>query len=74
MDDKVDAITNKPPPKECVIAKAASEIFMKFQSDFSSVLLPPYIAKSLYNTEQRVNKWSKRGLKKTNQRVENLSF
>ena len=27
MDDKLDAITNKPPPKECVIAKVASEIF-----------------------------------------------
>ena len=35
MDDKLDAITNKPPPKECVRAKVASQIFMKFESDFS---------------------------------------
>ena len=27
MDNNVDAITNKPPPKECVRAKVASEIF-----------------------------------------------
>ena len=65
MDDKVDAITNKPPAKECVIVKVASEIFLKFKSDFSSVLLLPHIAKTLNNTEQSLNKWSKRGLKKT---------
>ena len=47
---------------------------MKFESDFSSVLPPPHTAKSLNNTKLRVNKWTKRGIKKTTQRVENRSF
>ena len=47
---------------------------MKFESDFSSVLPPPHTAKSLNNTKLRVNKWTKRGIKKTKQRVENRSF
>lgn len=54
--------------------KSHQKFFMKFESDFLSVLPPLHTAKSLNNTKLRVNMWSKRGLKKTNQRVENRSF
>lgn len=60
--------------KNMLEIKSHQKFFMKFESDFLSVLPPLHTAKSLNNTKLRVNMWSKRGLKKTNQRVENRSF
>ena len=60
--------------KNMLEIKSHQKFFRKFESDFLSVLPPLHTAKSLNNTKLRVNMWSKRGLKKTNQRVENRSF